>query len=138
MSRTIWKGMKNSAMKCLIFLQSRPIQMRGTILYHANRWMDFKMLSTPNRFLDLLRVLLLPFCWIPQLIAQFLSICPLLCTPLSILLIIIQMRAVARQQERKKRRMGEKSFPSYSRVAWKISEILKVSENVDLGLQVIE
>ena len=43
-------------------LQSRPIQMRGTILYHANRWMDFKMLSTPNRFLDLLRVLLLPFC----------------------------------------------------------------------------
>ena len=31
-------------------LQSRPIQMRGTILYLANRWMDFKMLSTPNSF----------------------------------------------------------------------------------------
>ena len=93
-------------------VQSRPIQMRGTILYLANRWMDFKMLSTPNSFLDLRRVLLLPFGWIPQFIAQFWCICPLLCTPLSILLIIIQMRAAAKQQERKKGRMGEKSFPS--------------------------
>ena len=35
--------------------------MNGTILYLANRWMDFKMLSTPNRFLDLIRAILLPF-----------------------------------------------------------------------------
>ena len=61
-------------------LQSRPIQMRGTILYLANRWMDFKMLSTPNRFLDLLRVLLLLFCWIPQFILQIWLICQFLCT----------------------------------------------------------
>ena len=93
-------------------IQSRSIQMRCTILYLANRWMDFKMLLTPNSFFHLRRVLLLPFGWIPQFIAQFWCICPILCTPLSILLIILQIRAIARQQERKKRRFGEKSFPS--------------------------
>ena len=50
----IWKQLQKS-------VQSRPIQMRGTIMYLANRWMDFKMLSTPNSFLHLTRVLLLPF-----------------------------------------------------------------------------
>ena len=36
--------------KICLLIQSRPIQMRGTILCLANRWMDFKMLSTPNSF----------------------------------------------------------------------------------------
>ena len=37
------------------FLQSRPailIERRATILCLANHWMKFKMLSTPDRFLD--------------------------------------------------------------------------------------
>ena len=47
----IFTGLTYSIFKTnFIQLQSRPIQMRGTILYLANRWMDFKMLSTPNSF----------------------------------------------------------------------------------------
>ena len=46
----------------LISIQSRPIEMRAKILYLANRWMDFKMLLTANRFLHFMGVLLLPFC----------------------------------------------------------------------------
>ena len=40
----------------------------------------------------------------------------------------------AEQQESKKGRMGEKSFPSKSRVACKIREFLKVCENGHLEL----
>ena len=31
-------------------VQGRPIKMRAPILYLANRWMNSKMLLTPNRF----------------------------------------------------------------------------------------
>ena len=44
------KKMGNIKVVNTMLIQSRPIQMRGTILYLANRWMDFKMLSTPNSF----------------------------------------------------------------------------------------
>ena len=44
------KKMGNVKVVNTMLIQSRPIQMRGTILYLANRWMDFKMLSTPNSF----------------------------------------------------------------------------------------
>ena len=61
-------------------LQSRPIKMRTPILYLANRWTKFKMLLTSNRFLYLIRFLLLSFPLIPQFIAQFRSICLFLCS----------------------------------------------------------
>ena len=53
--------------------------MRAPILYLANRRMDFRMLLTPNRFLDFVMLLFLPFPQIPQVVAQFWSICPILC-----------------------------------------------------------
>ena len=62
------------------WLQSRPIKMRTPILYLANRWTKFKMLLTSNRFLYLIRFLLLSFPLIPQFIAQFRSICLFLCS----------------------------------------------------------
>ena len=52
-------------------LQSLPIQMRATILYLANPWMDFKMLFTTNIFLYLVKFLLLTFPLISQFIAHF-------------------------------------------------------------------
>ena len=61
-------------------LQSRPIEMRAPILYLDNRWTKFKMLLTSNRFLYLIRFLLLSFPLIPQFIAQFRSICLFLCS----------------------------------------------------------
>ena len=61
-------------------LQSRPIEMRATILYLANRWTKFKMILTQSRFLYLIRFLLLSFPLIPQFIAQFRSICLFLCS----------------------------------------------------------
>ena len=61
-------------------IQSRPIKMRTPILYLANRWTKFKMLLTSNRFLYLIRFLLLSFPLIPQFIAQFRSICLFLCS----------------------------------------------------------
>ena len=61
-------------------LQSRLIKMRTPILYLANRWTKFKMLLTSNRFLYLIRFLLLSFPLIPQFIAQFRSICLFLCS----------------------------------------------------------
>ena len=64
----------------VILLQSRPIKMRTPILYLANRWTKFKMLLTSNRFLYLIRFLLLSFPLIPQFIAQFRSICLFLCS----------------------------------------------------------
>ena len=54
-----------------VIVQSRPIGMRHQILYLANRWIESKILSTPNRFLVLVVVSLLAFSWIPQLIARF-------------------------------------------------------------------
>ena len=59
--------------------QSCPIEMRGQILYLANRWTEFEMLLTSNRFLDLIRFLLQSFPPIPQFIAQFRPICLILC-----------------------------------------------------------
>ena len=50
------------------------------ILYLANHWTKFKMLLTSNRFLYLIRFLLLSFPLIPQFIAQFRSICLFLCS----------------------------------------------------------
>ena len=61
-------------------IQSRPIKMRTPILYLANRRTKFKMLLTSNRFLYLIRFLLLSFPLIPQFIAQFRSICLFLCS----------------------------------------------------------
>ena len=58
--------------------KSRPIDMRAKILYLANQWMDFKMISISGRFLDLV-VFLLPAFLLPrtlQFIAQSWSICP--------------------------------------------------------------
>ena len=55
--------------------------MRAQILYLANRWTKFEMVLTANRFLDLIRFLLLYYPLIPQFIAQFWSICLLLFTP---------------------------------------------------------
>ena len=61
-------------------VQSRPIKMRTPILHLANHWTKFKMLLTSNRFLYLIRFLLLSFPLIPQFIAQFRSICLFLCS----------------------------------------------------------
>ena len=69
---------------CLIwprFVQSRPIKMRAPILYLANRWLDSKMLLTPNRFSYLVILLLVAFHWIPQFIALICSICQFVCPP---------------------------------------------------------
>ena len=52
-------------------LQSRPIEMTAKILCLTNQWMDFKMLSISNRFLDLVVFLLLAFAGNSQFIAQF-------------------------------------------------------------------
>ena len=77
-------------------VQSLPIQMRATILYLANLWMDFKMLFTTNIFLYLVKFLLLTFPLISQSIAHFCSICPFLCTASFTIPIIIQVRAAAK------------------------------------------
>ena len=104
--------------------------MRDEILYLANRWTEFEMLLTSNRFLDLIRFLLQSFPPIPQFIAQFRPI-----YALSFLILFpIEMRAPAEQQESKKGRMGEKSFPCKSRVASKIRAFLKVCKNGHLEL----
>ena len=60
-------------------LQSRPIEMRATILYLANRWTEFEMLLTPLRFLYLVMFSLLAFPSIPQFIAHFWQISSFLC-----------------------------------------------------------
>ena len=73
-------------------LESRPIKIRAPILYLANRWMDSKMLLTPNRFSYLVILLLVAFHWIPQFIAQFCSICPFVCPPLPLRLNCINLR----------------------------------------------
>jgi len=73
-------------------IQSRPIEMRATILYLANRWTEFEMLLTPHRFLYLVMFSLLAFPSIPQFIAHFWQICPFLC----IVPIPIEMRAAAK------------------------------------------
>ena len=39
--------------------QSRPIEMRATILYLANHWKEFEMLLTPLRLLHLVMFSLL-------------------------------------------------------------------------------
>ena len=57
-----------------IHLQSRPIEMRPTILYLANHWTEFEMLLTPLRFLYLVMFSLLAFPSIPQFIAHFLQV----------------------------------------------------------------
>ena len=77
-------------------IQSLAIQMRATILYLANLWMDFKMLFTTNIFLYLVKVLLLTCPLISQFIAHFWSICPFLCTASFTIPIIIQVRAAAK------------------------------------------
>ena len=48
--------------------------------------------TATNSFLHLRRVLLLPFGWIPQFIAQFCSICPFVCPPLPLRLNCINLR----------------------------------------------
>ena len=63
-------------------VQSHPIEMRATILYLANRWIEFEMLLTPHRFLYLVMFSLLAFPSIPQFIAHFWQICSFLCTAL--------------------------------------------------------
>ena len=60
-------------------LQSRPIEMRATILYLANHWTEFEMLLTPLRFLYLVMFSLLAFPLIPQFIAHFWEISSFLC-----------------------------------------------------------
>ena len=60
-------------------IQSRPIEMRATILYLANRWTEFEMLLTPLRFLYLVMFSLLAFPSIPQFIAHFWQIGSFLC-----------------------------------------------------------
>ena len=73
---------RNSLQVNLLFknIQSPPIKMRTPILYLANHWTKFKMLLKSNRFLYLIRFLLLSFPLIPQFIAQFRSICLFLCS----------------------------------------------------------
>ena len=60
-------------------LQSRPIEMRATILYLTNHWTEFEMLLTPLRFFYLVMFSLLAFSSIPQFIAHFLQISSFLC-----------------------------------------------------------
>ena len=60
-------------------IQSRPIEMRATILYLANHWTEFEMLLTPHRFLYLVMFSFLAFPSISQFIAHFWQICPFLC-----------------------------------------------------------
>ena len=43
-------GSRVFALQLYPHLQGRPIKMRAPILYLANRWMNSKMLLTPNRF----------------------------------------------------------------------------------------
>ena len=86
------RGCRSTAIK----VQSLPIQMRATILYLANLWMDFKMLFTTNIFLYLVKVLLLTCPLISQFIAHFWSICPFLCTASFTIPIIVQVRAAAK------------------------------------------
>ena len=59
--------------------QSRPIEMRATILYLAYHWTEFEMLLTPLRFLYLVMFSLLAFPSIPQFIAHFWQISSFLC-----------------------------------------------------------
>ena len=66
--------------------------MGAPILHLANRWIDSKMLLTPNRFSYLVILLTVAFHWIPQFIAQFCSICPFVCPPLPLRLNCINLR----------------------------------------------
>ena len=54
--------------------------------------MDSKILLTPNRFLYLMIVWLLPFYWILKSKAHFWFICPFLCPPLFLLKNCINLR----------------------------------------------
>ena len=63
----------------MTYIQSRPIEMRATILYLANHWTEFEMLLTPLRFLYLVMFSLLAFPSIPQFIAHFWQISSFLC-----------------------------------------------------------
>ena len=69
LSKTATKSMSQPILLNLI--QSYPVEMRGQILYLANRWTEFDMLLTSNRFLDLIRFLLQSFPPILQILAQF-------------------------------------------------------------------
>ena len=66
-------------MQDTLYLQSRPIEMRATILYLDNHWTGFEMLLTPLRFLYLVMFSLLEFSSIPQFIAHFWQIGSFLC-----------------------------------------------------------
>ena len=66
MTQCVWWPNWRSKLKL-----GRPIEMRDTILYLANRWTKFEMLLTWNRFLNWIRFLLLSFSLISQFIAQF-------------------------------------------------------------------
>ena len=68
----LWEELKSGVGKTLLFVCTYPLRDAR----HSSSS------SSPNRFLDLIRVLLLPFCWIPQFTAQIWSICPFLCTVL--------------------------------------------------------
>ena len=46
-------GMDLTPRPFLSMATERPIEMRATNLYLANRWTEFEMLSTPHRFLYL-------------------------------------------------------------------------------------
>ena len=81
------------------YVQSRPIEMRATILYLANHWTEFEMLLTPHRFLYLVMFSLLAFPSIPQFIAHFWQICPSLCTAPFLIQIPIEMRAAAKHAQ---------------------------------------
>ena len=81
------------------YIQSRPIEMRATILYLANHWTEFEMLLTPLRFLYLVMFSLLAFPSIPQFIAHFWQICPSLCTAPFLIQIPIEMRAAAKHAQ---------------------------------------
>ena len=67
------------SMSGFFVIQSRPIEMRATILYLAYRWTEFEMLLTPLRFLYLVMFSLLAFPSIPQFIAHFWQIGSFLC-----------------------------------------------------------
>jgi len=63
----------------LWIIQSRPIEMRATILYLAYCWTEFEMLLTPLRFLYLVMFSLLAFPSISQFIAHFWQFGSFLC-----------------------------------------------------------
>ena len=62
-SKNKGNGMIVVRVRCLLnlHLQSRPIEIRVTILYLANRLTKFRNVSSSNRILDLVVVLLQAF-----------------------------------------------------------------------------